>query len=341
MHTAADAMKFLKFEIFLLLLFFFAIAVSGLALYLYYSRGPVTVPNKVFENKDYQEFDNYTKRVGPESAYEVLKRRYSKNEPEGHDFAHIIGHWAYAQRGLDGLVVCDSAFNYGCQHGFAEKFLDGKDIYSIRTLEAKCVEFGPVHAPSCLHGIGHAVMIDSSYNLDKALADCEILMLPSQTYCFDGVFMERVVGSMLPEAYKLKVTEENLDEPCGDINERYRRECFRNQPTAWMAFFQSPQKVVVKCVEQESQFRDICLESAGYINVMSVGENRDVLLSGCRLDQGLADSCVIGEVKELMFEGKSADLAFGLCFEISPQRRLECSELHKQMFADYQVRFAR
>lgn len=334
-------MKFLRFEIFLFLIAFFAVVVSGLALYLYYSRGPISLANKVFENRDYRGFDNYTKRVGPETAYEVLKRKYSRNEPEGHDFAHIIGHFAYVQNGLDGLRVCDSAFNYGCQHGFAEKFLDGKDISSIRTLEAKCVEFGPVHTPSCLHGIGHAVMIDSSYKLDKALVDCEILMSSSQTYCFDGVFMERVVGSMLPETDKLKVVKDNIDQPCENINQKYKRECFRNQPAAWMAFFQSPQKVVEHCAEQGMQYRDICLESAGYINVMGAGESRDVLLSGCRLDKGLADSCVIGEVKELMFEGKSADLAFGLCFEISPQRRLECAELHRQMFADYQVRFAR
>src|SRR3989344_4955004 len=197
------------------------------------------ISTEVFTKRDFIEFEKYIRNVGALKGYEILKSYYVNNEPDAHDFAHIIGQVAFEKQDIGGFKVCDSLYNYGCYHGFMQVYLTKYGISAVKNMENSCTALGNIHAPSCLHGIGHGLMMEANYALSRSLTSCEILLQSSKTYCFDGVFMERIVGSMLTEEQKIKTTEENILKPCKSIDKKYQRECWRNQVSVWFAYIGS------------------------------------------------------------------------------------------------------
>lgn len=288
---------------------------------------------------DFENFANYTKKVGVETAYRVLKEKYPNNQPQAHDLAHIIGIVAYEKSGMQGLKICDTAYNYGCYHGFIEAFLAKNDLALVVQIEKACFDLGSLHSPSCLHGIGHGVMIARSYNLDLALEDCDRLQTQSQIYCHDGVFMERITGSMQKDKQKSPVIKENLNFPCDSIASKYQKQCWRNQPAAWIAYFQNNiSKTGSQCLAIVPEFQDTCLESLGFLIAMNTQDDAAQIKNLCTFQNGqVSDTCLTGVIRELMFEGKSPKLAQNLCqYASMPQN---CLNLFEGLLEEYNLRF--
>lgn len=321
----------------------FVIPVIGLFSYLAISRFESTsLDPEVFKNRDFQKFEKFSRQIGPSKTYELLKNHYPNNEVDAHDFAHIIGLVAYEKEGNGGMRLCDTAYNYGCSHGFIEGFLLKKGIDAVGEIEQSCLELGLVHTPSCLHGIGHGLLINSSYQLESALTDCDRLKESSRIYCWDGAFMERVVGSMQTEQSRQKATTETLNKPCDSIAEIYKQQCWRNQVTVWFDFYkQDTQKILSQCTKIEKEYQQICFESVGLINVMNAKEDIGRLVASCAVTGDfLIDSCLIGELKELLFEGKNPQIAQSLCGYVSEQNSQSCHHLYEQLFGESQMRFS-
>ena len=299
------------------------------------------ISTEVFTKRDFIEFEKYIRNVGALKGYEILKSYYVNNEPDAHDFAHIIGQVAFEKQDIGGFKVCDSLYNYGCYHGFMQVYLTKYGISAVKNMENSCTALGNIHAPSCLHGIGHGLMMEANYDLSRSLTNCEILLQNSKTYCVDGVFMERIVGSMLTENQKIKTTEENILEPCRSIDKKYQRECWRNQVSVWFAYFGNDStKVGAYCASLNNEYWEICFETIGLINVQNFGGNYDLLYGQCQIvNQDAASYCLIGEMKELLFEGKSTDVAYNLCNYTSIAQKQKCFEIFSNMFNDYKVRF--
>ena len=302
----------------------------------------------IFATSDTRAFTELTGEIGPQIAYEIIKAKYPNNDAAAHDFAHIIGIVAHDQKGMENLKVCDTAYNYGCYHGFIEAFIAKNTVAKVSGIEDGCIALGPVHAPSCLHGIGHGVMVDASYNLGTALENCSVLKKTSQIYCWDGVFMERIVGSMLVEKDKIKITQETLRDPCDSVKITYKEQCWRNQVSAWLPFFQGNTKEVGKqCSLIESQYQKTCFESLGLLVTITVGESREALISSCQVlptspaGGQISDDCLIGAMKELLFEGKKPDIAAHLCDAVSAPNRNYCLATYADHLAQSQARFGR
>lgn len=337
--VAFGKLKFKKLTI----LFAFFLLASGL-LILFILLKPQTqnrIPTQIFEKQNFSDFKKYAKNLGAEKTYSILKKQYQQNQPQAHDFAHIIGLVAFEQIGGSGLAICDAAFNYGCYHGFIEEFISKKGVSSVKEIEEACNQLGRLHAPSCLHGIGHGLMIDSSYNLEKALTNCDLLNTQSQIFCWDGVFMERITGSMLSVEKRLVVNKTNLDEPCLTIRKIYKKQCWRNQVSVWFNYYQqNTQKVGETCARIEAEFRQTCYESIGLVSVINFGENAEKLINSCKLSNNRAqDNCFFGAIKELLFEGKSPELARSLCLNVSHSNRKICHSLFEKHYIEYQERF--
>lgn len=336
---------FHKFKI-LLLDFWFAIALTlaavGFISYLaYFHITSAQFDQSIFEKMDFQKFEKYAQKNGADKAYRALKEKYKNNEVAAHDFAHVVGLVSFEKNGIGGLALCDAAFNYGCHHGFIEGFLIKKGLDSVGEIETTCEGFGQLHAPSCLHGIGHALLINTSYDLEPALKDCERLKETSRIYCYDGVFMERVIGSMQNPKDKQLLTEDTLDQPCKEIGDIYKSQCWRNQTTAWFQYFQNSSEEVLKmCTTIELEHQQICFESVGLFNVMKNGENLQGLANDCKITEGQhIDSCLIGEIRELMFEGKNPQTAQALCQYTSSQNQNSCQYEFGRLYSEYQARF--
>lgn len=296
--------------------------------------------DKIFEEKDYKNFERFSSRIGVDRAYREIKKKFPNNDAQAHDFAHVIGIVSFQNKGLKGLNLCDTAYNYGCFHGFIEAFLAQEGVGEVGEIEKTCISFGFVHAPSCLHGIGHGLLINTSYQLEDALADCQKLTESSRIYCYDGVFMERVVASM-QTIKKNPIDPEDIYAPCQLIDAIYKSQCWRNQVYGWLDLFRSDsKKVIFACSQIEVSYQEVCLESLGYNNVMRAGENRSTLISLCTNNLGnISDLCLVGELKELLFEGKTPQIAQSLCAEVSAENLGKCQEIFRQQYDQYMLRF--
>lgn len=300
-----------------------------------------TQPN-LFSDKSFKSYAVYAKENGPQKAYQLLKENYPQNNPEAHDFAHVIGISSYEQIGPSGLKICDSAYNYGCFHGYIEAFLVEKGTVAIKEIEKNCLALGTVHAPSCLHGIGHGVLAGQAYKLNESLSDCDVMQKSYRIYCWDGVFMERIDGSMQNPKDKAQLNLDNLMEPCNKIPETYKEQCYRNQVTLWSSYFTGNNNEVGKlCSEIEKNYQKTCIESIGLRNTMRAQENQEELLKLCKILPGdnFSDDCLIGELKELLFEGKSATIAQNLCNYTSQAGKQECFSTFRAHYEQSRLRF--
>ena len=80
---------------------------------------------------------------------------------------------------------------------------------------------------NCYHGGGHGMMMNESYDLEKALAVCDLLPKKSSA-CWGGVFMENVMGFVagrMPESNS-RFRSDDLLAPCDEIEEKYRDSCY-------------------------------------------------------------------------------------------------------------------
>lgn len=301
--------------------------------------------DQIFQsNSSPQDFAKLTREIGLQKAYELIKKKFPNNDAAAHDFAHIIGIVAHDLAGMENLKVCDTAYNYGCYHGFIEAFISKNTVAKVAQIEDGCIALGTVHAPSCLHGIGHGVMVDSSYNLDAALENCSVLKQTSQIYCWDGVFMERIVGSMKTQEDKIIMTAKTLQVPCNSVKVTYRQQCWRNQVSSWFSFFGAKTKEVGgQCSLIEKEYQPICFETLGLLTTITFGENSPLLVSSCQVlpqDQ-ISDDCLIGAMKELLFEGKQPNIAAVLCDSVSFANRDLCRATYSDHLSQSQARFGR
>lgn len=322
----------------------FAVVIAMIALFAKPVQAPkedISVPKEIFESKNYSGFEDWAKRNGAKVAYLALKSYFKANETDAHDFAHVVGFVAVDESDIDGIKVCDNFYNYGCYHGFIQIYLQKHGVSSVVDMEKSCLSLGQVSAPSCLHGIGHGLMMEASYTLTSALKNCELLQIGGRTYCFDGVFMERIAGSMLPQDKKLKIEQDNLFDPCNNINKIYGRECWRNQVAVWFSYFsQDPVKIGSYCASLEKEYWETCFETLGLLLIQNKSADLNQLISACQIvDKTAHDFCIVGEVKELLFEGKDVNLAYSLCSYVTDYLRQKCFSTYAEMFAEYQQRF--
>ena len=179
--------------------------------------------------------DAVTALRGPEAGIRVLQdiSRSSLFVMQGdlHQLAHIVGRSAARNHGNTGDVFdrCPLDFDYGCLHGFFEYALSQVDS-PASALISICDSFGKnTHdRGSCYHGGGHGLMMNESYDLDRALVVCR--SLPAyQVDCYSGVFMENAIGFVagrVPLEHNLFMPEENWTAPCDSLERRYRWYCY-------------------------------------------------------------------------------------------------------------------
>lgn len=307
------------------------------------TKAKLSLNDEVFKSQNYQKFENFTKKNGVKKTYQILKEKYPNNDTIAHNFAHIVGFEALRQDGISGLEICDTSYNYGCHHGFVEVYLKKFGVESVKDIENSCKKLGPVHTPSCIHGIGHGVMVVDTYDIKKALWDCDLLDEQSRIFCWDGAFMERVTGSMLGDDFKLEIDDSNLDEPCISIEEKYQEQCFRNQVTVWYKFFEnSIGKVASRCSQTKESYQKTCFESIGLMNVMvTVGDPQRIINNCLTLNNDALDFCFIGSLKEFLFEGKSPQIAKSFCEFINPKNRAECHAQYNIHVEQFNERFGK
>jgi len=207
-----------------------------------------------------------------------LIQRLEKEDPEirrdCHPVVHAIGRETYRIKGNihESFAACDQTCHSGCYHGSVERFLRGENLYaqvgkhpSTAELKQKaalaCDPELPVRLRfQCLHGLGHALMFFSRYQLLSSLQACDGLPEDwSRSSCYGGVFMENVFNST-PESRDLSPTDYHY--PCNKLAAQYRIECYVMQTSRMTEMGLGTERIFEEC-DRAGEYRRQCLLSVG------------------------------------------------------------------------------
>lgn len=200
------------------------------------------------------------------SDYEAA---YTDMRVHCHPLVHAVGRETFRLRGTihEAFAACDGTCHSGCYHGAVERFLGGSvgGHVSQADLERKANAVCSAPAPKyvrfqCLHGLGHALLYFSGYQLDTALGVCESFGDRfSQHACYGGVFMENITAAAFS---RRDVSRTDYHYPCSRLDPKYRSDCYLMQTTRmgemglWTAGF------FVECAKA-GRFRNECMMSIG------------------------------------------------------------------------------
>ena len=214
------------------------------------------------------------------TTLEVLQliQRYEKEDAElrrdCHPVVHAIGRETYRTKGTihDSFSACDQTCHSGCYHGSVERFLRGEDIYAQANTHPSAAELKQKAALACdpkladrfrfqcFHGLGHALLFFTRYQLIPALDVCDALPNGwSQSSCYGGVFMENV-SNATPELRDLSATDYHY--PCDKVAAKYRSECYVMQTSRMSEMGLTTEKIFQEC-DKSGEYRLQCAVSAG------------------------------------------------------------------------------
>lgn len=225
-------------------------------------------------------------------ALEVIQR-FEAEDPElrrdCHPVVHAIGRETFRLKGNihDSFSACDQTCHSGCYHGSVERFLRGDDIYtetykhpSQAELKQKAAAACDANTPlrlryQCLHGLGHAILFFSAYQLQSSLDICDALGDDwSRSSCYGGVFMENVSNATNE---KKNFSPTDYHAPCNQLADRYRQECYIMQTSRMMEMGLSTERMLEECAKAGA-YRVPCTQSIGrdLSNEARMGQPRSV-----------------------------------------------------------------
>ena len=189
-------------------------------------------------------YDQYAMQHGIEMAFEHLAR-LQKERPDllqsCHYVSHGIGHAAlrlYDDNPYKAFTVMQSRSFYknvatcgnGFFHGVIEEVAKGvitKDEL-VKKLGAICANDSITEKGGCFHGIGHAAMIQTEYNVGDALAICDgVSVRDNDAFaCYSGSFME--YAQVFTDGVTITDKKVNFT-LCDSLDEKYQPACYLEQ----------------------------------------------------------------------------------------------------------------
>jgi hypothetical protein len=250
-----------------------------------------------------------------------------------HPIVHAIGRETYRLKGNihDAFSACNQTCHSGCYHGSVERFLRGDELYSqtgrhptLAELKEKAATACSADAPNrlrfqCLHGLGHALMFFSRYQLRPSLEACD--SLPdwwSQNSCYGGVFMENAFNAT-PEKRDLSPTDFHY--PCNAVAPKYRRECYLMQTSRMVEMGLSGARLVEECAKA-GEHAVSCSLSIGrdLSNDVRVGKTRAVAQECENASADYRIACMRGVIYALIDNTWDGRYAFPFCTAFSEER---------------------
>ncbi len=285
------------------------------------------------------------KSLSGKDLYKLFKVRYSQiDQTKVHSLAHWIGTEIYTYSGMDGLLICDEAFSYGCYHGFFIKAFEkeGKDLY--QSGDKYCFGDGsqPLKYGGCIHGLGHGVLYLNGYDLkglNGALKDCESLSSESSIIgCNNGVFMEYNTRTMQSldtgEAQLRPLNSNNPLEPCNQIETKYINDCFYEQPAWWSGVYFNDFKKMVELCEGvvEKTAKENCFGGVGrmipVVDQYQGNKVKEVCMSIS--SEGYQSYCIEKSIEVLLGMGKQDSMGF--CDLLSTDFAKSCHDKMNQYY---------
>ncbi len=148
-------------------------------------------------------YEEYIDSIGANGILDGIEKVYSGCHSQAHDAGKVI--FAKVKDLSAALRICGDSCYTGCMHGvLMEAFKNANveddeghiDVEKLNgLLSSICIdneEMNSSYGPGeCAHGVGHALMFLSGYNIRKALDGCaHFNNKKMEYYCADGSYME-------------------------------------------------------------------------------------------------------------------------------------------------------
>jgi hypothetical protein len=285
-----------------------------------------------------QAFGNLVYEDGPKQAFKVLadaRRSTPGVEQNCHRIVHTMGSAGLAR--YEGDVARtfsegDSACNSGYYHGILERsFAGAKSQLELQTRATEVCRSDKIRLTqwlnfSCLHGLGHGLMIQTGYNLPTSLEICTGLEERwDKDVCAGGAFMENFFTT-----YQVKsrfVRDDDLTYPCDAelISDDYRTACYlivtarvlEQTGYDW-------RRTAAICDDVQTRYRAVCFESYGRDASGHSSHVPAKIAQKCRLPRVDQRACFFGASRELTSNDASPRRAAELCRLVSGDDRGWC-----------------
>jgi len=259
-------------------------------------------------------YEKYITLIGANGMKKVIHKLHPLCHDEAHEFGKVI--FSEVKEVAPSLAACDQTCFSGCMHGvFMEAFEkaipsheheeSGEHPHHLETTNIAPLlpkfcdqESIDYKKGDCAHGIGHALMAMSYYNIEEAVESCQNFEDPILTYyCATGGYMEYT------NKYT-EVTKDNLFHPCEEA--KYPAACYRyKMPKIFhnLSKEMGPKVIpfiVNKCLEMDGFQRLGCFHGYGNAHVGHIRIKRFTIAEICKFgtdDDKIA--CIEGVIERL------------------------------------------
>jgi hypothetical protein len=284
-----------------------------------------------------QAFGNVAFRAGPRAALALFRARLATDEAVQaycHQITHVIGAAALARNGgnvartfAQGDPVCVS----GYYHGILERAFLGATSLRELVVAARAICGGAALRPrgfldyQCTHGLGHGLMVQTGYDLPRALAICARLGTGwDRVACASGVFMEN--GNTSFGVRSPWLDDGDPLQPCPRVRARDRHSCYLR--ASW--------RILATVGWDFADAGEICASLGRWADACFRGLGRDAV-DEARLDPGLVrercrqtgsgrSQCVLGAARTIANAWGAAGIrpAVSFCRSVAWADRRAC-----------------
>jgi hypothetical protein len=283
-----------------------------------------------------QAFGNLAFNDGPKAAIRLFDEKIRtdpKVESDCHRIAHTIGSASLARfEGNVGeaFVNGSSSCWSGYYHGILERAFTGVSEKSglIRVARSVCdgedVRATTWLAYQCVHGLGHGLMITSSYDLPFSLSVCDRLSTAwDQVSCTGGVFMENISSSYGFKSRWLR--DDNLVYPCNTVATRHKQYCYLMVTSRILQANGYDWKEAARlCRGVERGWVDTCFESFGRDASGNTRQTPAKILPLCRIAGEYEQQCLYAAARDMTANYGDGVRAATLCEQAPASMRERC-----------------
>lgn len=237
---------------------------------------------------------DYYQKLGPDIMLDAIEEdKYCHNK--GHNIGRVI--FDKTKDLNQSLQICSSRCTTGCFHGvLMELFGQDSEHLTLNSIQKKITTIcdlnliqSKVEKGSCIHGMGHALMNLSDYDLNKALSYCSLYQEPGLIYyCVDGAYMERD-SKMADEDIKV-----GMGYPCDQYS--FAPACYKYKISR--KFGSNYDQAISYCLTlKDLSLQHGCFHGLGYSYFEQIDQNNNLLEYICSKGDSVGKKmCIEGAI---------------------------------------------
>ena len=282
-----------------------------------------------------QAFGNLVYDDGPRSALAEFDRRIASDpevERNCHRIAHLMGAAALVRyEGRVGPAFAEGSASCwsGYYHGILERAFRDVRSGDLGAVSRKLCSDADVRstlfvAYQCVHGLGHGLMLYTSYDLPRSLAVCDRLSTAwDQTSCTGGVFMENISSSYGITSKWLR--DDDPLYPCTAVAERHKLYCYLIVTSRILPFVNGDFAAAGRiCRKSDTAWVATCFQSLGRDASGTTRGDVRRIIELCAVGGRMARECLYGASRDLTANDGGPRRSKTLCRAVSRSAQLYC-----------------